>query len=652
MFDFPTNPASGTVVMVPDGSYRVWDSTKWRASPSSSTITTGPFLPIAGGVMTGALSLFGNATQPLHAVPLQQLNAGFLPLSGGLISGQTTIQAPLYVDHNFTYSGTAATLSNQILRVDGASISGVSANTDQFAINTITNTYQNFQSGQGTFGLLVVGNVDAGSWMRSNVPLYVSANQVGQPQIPIAWATGQSITAIGTLRVNGGRLFQAATTGTTGATAPTHGTGTVSDGGVSWLYCDQHAHSHYQVALGPLATCNFNVGGAAGAPVGENFGAVIGAGLQSGATFYNENVVLELDDFVNTGASVNRSATLQLVKIGQVQGTFQDWGISFSASSTARWRNPIIFQSAVDANGYAIAFQDQNTPGLQTMAGAIDMQMVTPTGNGKFGGGFFMRWPSGGMIDQSSNLRLGYATLNQNANGLTIDVTQRKCTGVASIASGGTGWATGMWAGDQNGNYVTVTAAAGVVTAATLQIAGYSTAAPSGAQTFSPVGPNGNTLTATGGASIPTTFTANLTYAAAGSPGLTIGSAATPVTIGGAMNVMSAAITSGNAINMWGSTASGPANLNFFLDGASTAAMHGDANWGLLIQGVAGNAADLALMNRSSVLIRLGSAGLGFNNTAGIAKPTVSGAKGSNAALGSLLTALAAYGLITDSSTA
>jgi hypothetical protein len=42
---------------------------------------------------------------------------------------------------------------------------------------------------------------------------------------------------------------------------------------------------------------------------------------------------------------------------------------------------------------------------------------------------------------------------------------------------------------------------------------------------------------------------------------------------------------------------------------------------------------------------------VGFNNTAPAAKPTVSGAKGSNAALGSLLTALVSYGLITDTTT-
>ena len=40
-----------------------------------STLAWTPTLPIAGGVMTGALSLFGNATLALHAVPLQQIQA-------------------------------------------------------------------------------------------------------------------------------------------------------------------------------------------------------------------------------------------------------------------------------------------------------------------------------------------------------------------------------------------------------------------------------------------------------------------------------------------------------------------------------------------------------------------------------------------------
>jgi len=43
---------------------------------------------------------------------------------------------------------------------------------------------------------------------------------------------------------------------------------------------------------------------------------------------------------------------------------------------------------------------------------------------------------------------------------------------------------------------------------------------------------------------------------------------------------------------------------------------------------------------------------VGFNNTAPVAKPTVSGAKGSNAALASVIAALVSYGLVTDTTTA
>lgn len=49
------------------------------------------------------------------------------------------------------------------------------------------------------------------------------------------WASGESITA-GNYRFNGIRIYQATTSGTTGATAPTHSSGTASDGGVTWSY--------------------------------------------------------------------------------------------------------------------------------------------------------------------------------------------------------------------------------------------------------------------------------------------------------------------------------------------------------------------------------------------------------------------------------
>lgn len=91
--DFPNAPTVGEVF----DRWR-WDSEKWI--PIASTAT--PYLPLAGGVMTGPITLAGNATANLHPVPFQQLNArlaAYLPLTGGTLSG------PLFVTGNMVASG-------------------------------------------------------------------------------------------------------------------------------------------------------------------------------------------------------------------------------------------------------------------------------------------------------------------------------------------------------------------------------------------------------------------------------------------------------------------------------------------------------------------------------------------------------------------
>ncbi len=72
----------------------------------------------------------------------------------------------------------------------------------------------------------------------------------------------------------------------------------------------------------------------------------------------------------------------------------------------------------------------------------------------------------------------------------------------------------------------------------------------------------------------------------------------------------------------------------------------------------AGTTTNATLVNRSGGGAKLNvtnglviNGNIGFNNSAFIAKPTITGSKGGNAALTSLLTALANYGLITDSTT-
>lgn len=56
-----------------------------------------------------------------------------------------------------------------------------------------------------------------------------------RPIRPATWATGQSITS-GQYRFYNGNYYTATTTGTTGATPPTHTTGSASDGTVTWAY--------------------------------------------------------------------------------------------------------------------------------------------------------------------------------------------------------------------------------------------------------------------------------------------------------------------------------------------------------------------------------------------------------------------------------
>lgn len=60
------------------------------------------------------------------------------------------------------------------------------------------------------------------------------------------WAAGQSISGAGVYRRNG-QHYVSTGAGTTGATAPTHTSGTVSDGGVSWTWVDNTDRSVFNI---------------------------------------------------------------------------------------------------------------------------------------------------------------------------------------------------------------------------------------------------------------------------------------------------------------------------------------------------------------------------------------------------------------------
>jgi hypothetical protein len=69
----------------------------------------------------------------------------------------------------------------------------------------------------------LVRTMSYGVYMRHSTPYTV-------------WAAGQVIATVGLFRVFGLNLYASTSTGTTGATPPTHTSGIVSDGAVSWQY--------------------------------------------------------------------------------------------------------------------------------------------------------------------------------------------------------------------------------------------------------------------------------------------------------------------------------------------------------------------------------------------------------------------------------
>ena len=77
---------------------------------SAITAAQAGLLPIAGGTMTGPIVLAGNATTNLNPVPLQQLNSmlgTYLPLSGGTLTGPLNLPAGTSAAPSLTFPGGA-----------------------------------------------------------------------------------------------------------------------------------------------------------------------------------------------------------------------------------------------------------------------------------------------------------------------------------------------------------------------------------------------------------------------------------------------------------------------------------------------------------------------------------------------------------------
>lgn len=415
-----------------------------------------------------------------------------------------------------------------------------------------------------------------------------------------------SVTA-GTVNAGAGFLCNIVNGGTIGTTPITWvasaapNINAITDGSVVWsLRSIGNAASSFIGLIGN-ATTSFNMGGQSfNESVGTQWGALIGSHVIFNAKFVSASVGVEIDDRME-GSSRN-IVGLKLVRLGK-QAQFGDLGILISASigsitpdgtPVRGYKNSFVLNGCADKdNGYGISFESVGQFRFQHMAGAIDARMVVPDGTqGLFGGGFIFRWVNG-LLDQFGAQQMRFGSIVPTASGLTIDVTNQELQGVV-IVSPGSNWsvADGWKGSDGSAGFVTAVDGSGGIATISIPVPGQvpSSAVPT-TITLSPFNPEAP-------------FAAN-------------GDDPVPGTVGPTGDVIWPTPATGTP------TYAAPATptLNF---GTGLAAV-----------------------------INLGRTGqkIGFNGATAVIKPTVTGSKAANAALASLLTALASYGLVLDSST-
>jgi len=264
---------------------------------------------------------------------------------------------------------------------------------------------------------------------------------------------------------------------------------------------------------------------------------------------------------------------------------------------------------------------------------------------------FFGTFPSGAdtVPHLTASLRSGFNALNWNAGYLNVSITNTTngtstdanmstvgsftLTGLNACAIGATTPATGAFTGINFGSAV----APGGVTDLSRHIALYSTT-----YGFNVTGSRLNYIVGSGSSHVLTVN--GLDYATVSSAGFAVGNTTLAANLNLDLNTVA---TNARSLRF---LSAGSQRVNMVLTGGENFALQTYDNTGTLL----GNA---LVVTRLTGLVQCAfglqvTGNSGFNGTAPIAKPSISGSRGGNAALASLLTALASYGLVTDGSTA
>ena len=524
----------------------------WSATAGAQNIGPNPASMVIGPATGGNLGIGTvNVSRGLCINGTCITTGGpFLPLTGGTITGNLTVNGALSESLSPTWSGAAIPNSALSGIFATESVGGFSNDGGQPPLNyfRVTSNY--------------VGIADTAYWFENDVRatlgghvglLAAAANDSYSGYTRPAWVTGTAYTA-GQVVTVAPNVIYATSTGTSGGVTPacSNTTPTCSDGGVSWAWSGFTADDPNLVGAVIKANPTVSWGGTTNNPIGDTYGLNVLA--TCGAAGLHFCIGNETDVGITAGNTVQQLVGQQIIISGGASGTasVESVGLRFGSQGggATPFQNLIALgaptsATVISTTGYGIQAFSQNgsftTPNYMQGAGAVDMQMWSPNSTGPFGGGFAWR-SQGAAILGAGDVQSNFALLHATGTGATLDVSEYQVA-TATANGDGTGWScTGKWARGSNGSIVSIsTISGGAVTGISLVLGAFSSSNMT-SETFTADQPyNCGTVTASGANIPPGTFTATetSTRANSGAPVLTLGGAA-PVNIANTLGLTAA----------------------------------------------------------------------------------------------------------------
>jgi hypothetical protein len=370
------------------------------------TALGGPFLPLTGGTLSGALTGTAATFSGLTTSTFFRT-----PSNSTVLSGSTNPTRQLAIAQ--FYSGASTIAGNTSI-----AMAAVTASSDNAGIPNGARDE-----------LLINGNYGGNAFTGFRNGLFVQMN----------------LNAASTLSGPGDGLAGYASLVTT----------TQNQGGVSTGF------GTTSFGLGSLFGSNpWARAQSGGTFLSQVVGTEVDASINTGASanrFVIQQIALTSDHKVH-GTNIDAGQML-VAQVGTGVGV--RWGYTVG-DYTSQW--------PIDPNGLLFMAQSSENGVAQTAAGGIDLLQATFSGTAPEGGNFALRTAGSGTlgataIDGAGGLKIGSGYISANAAGLVLDAPLWVLSGTPTIGAGGANYTTGDIVGDSLGNLFTVTASGGVVSA-------------------------------------------------------------------------------------------------------------------------------------------------------------------------------------------